>query len=112
MKALNVFKLNIFNILCFMYKCKQNLNPPVLCNIFTHRTKTKYALGNENSIQEPQCRTNFSSYFISYRGPYLSNKIAISKNLTFSYSDFLQAFKCELKRFFLSIELNHLGILE
>ena len=23
MKALNVFQLNIFNILCFMYKCKQ-----------------------------------------------------------------------------------------
>ena len=40
MKALNVFKLNIFNILCFMYKCKQNLNLPVFRNIFTHRTKT------------------------------------------------------------------------
>ena len=24
MKALNVLLLNIFNILCFMYKCKQN----------------------------------------------------------------------------------------
>ena len=49
-KALNVFKLNIFNILCFMYKCKQNLNPPVFHNVFTHRTKTKYALRNEYSI--------------------------------------------------------------
>ena len=55
MKALNVFQLNIFNILCFMYKCKQNLNPPVFRNIFTHRTKTKYALRNENSIQKPLC---------------------------------------------------------
>ena len=27
MKVLNVFKLNIFNILCSMYKCKQNLKP-------------------------------------------------------------------------------------
>ena len=33
-----------------MYKCKQNLNPSVFRNIFTHRTKTKYALRNENSI--------------------------------------------------------------
>ena len=41
MKGLNVFKLNIFNILCFMYKRKQNLNPSVFRNIFTHRTKTK-----------------------------------------------------------------------
>ena len=71
MKALNVFQLNIFNILCFMYKCKQNLNPPVFRNFFTNRTKTKDALRNENSIQEPLCQTNFSQYCISYRGPYL-----------------------------------------
>ena len=85
------FKLNIFIILCFMYKCKQNLNPPVFLNIFTHRTKTKYAPRNEYSIQEPLCRTNFSQYCISYRGPYLWNKIVISKNITFSDSDSLQA---------------------
>ena len=62
MDVLNVFKLSTFNILCFMYKCKQNLNPPVFRNILTHRTKTKYALRNENSVQEPLCRTNFSQY--------------------------------------------------
>ena len=44
MKALNVFKLNIFNNLCFMYTCKQDLNPPVFCNIFTHRTKNKICI--------------------------------------------------------------------
>ena len=95
-----------------MYKCKQNLNPPVYRNIFTHRTKTKYALSTESSIQEPLWFNLFSQYCISYRGPYLGNKIVISKNLTFSDSDALEAFKCELKRFFLSVELNHLGILE
>ena len=55
MKAVNVFKLNILYILCFMYKFKQNLNPSVFRNIFTHRTKTKYALQNEHSVQEPLC---------------------------------------------------------
>ena len=89
-----------------MYKCKQNLNPPVFRNIFTHRTKTKYALRNEISIQEPLCRTNFSQYCISYLGPYLCNKIVIFKNLTFSDSDSLQAFKYERKRLLLSVELN------
>ena len=44
MKALNVFKLDIFNILCFTYKSKQNLNPPVFHNIFTLKTKNKSAL--------------------------------------------------------------------
>ena len=34
------------------------------------------------------------------------------KNLTFSDSDSLQAFKFELKRYLLSVGLNHLGILE
>ena len=54
-KALNVFKLNIFNILHFMYKYKQNLNSPVFRNIFTHKTNSKQALRNEYSIQEPLC---------------------------------------------------------
>ena len=113
MKVLNGFKLNIFVILCFMYKCKQNLNSSVFHNIFTRRTKTKYALlQNENSIQEPLCRTNFSQYCISYRGPNLWNKIAISKKITFSDSDSLQAFKRKLKRFLLSVELNELKILK
>ena len=35
MKALKVFQLNIFNALCFLDKCKLNLNPPVFRNIFT-----------------------------------------------------------------------------
>ena len=72
MKDLNIFKLNINikdNILCFMYKYKKNSNPPVFPNIFTHGTKTKYVLRNENYIQEPLCRTNFSHYCISYHGP-------------------------------------------
>ena len=112
MKALNVVKLNIFNVLSSMYKCKQNLNLPVFRNIFTHRTKRKYALWNEKPIQEPLCQTTFSQYCISYRGLYFWNKIEISKNLTFSDSDSLQAFKCEMKRFLLSVELNNLGISE
>ena len=53
-----------------------------------------------------------SQYSISYCGPYLWNKIEISKNLTFSDSDSLQAFRRELKRFLLLIELNNLEILK
>ena len=28
MKPLNTFQLNVYNILCFICKCKQNLDPP------------------------------------------------------------------------------------
>ena len=68
-----------------MYKCKQNLNPPVFRNIFIHRTKTKHALRNKNSIQEPLkffLPKNFGQYCISYRGLYLWNKLVTSKKLT------------------------------
>ena len=44
--------------------------------------------------------------------PTFGTKIVISKNLTFSDSDSLQAFKRELKRFLLSIQLNDLEILK
>ena len=71
-----------------MCKRKQNLNPPVFRNIFTHRTKTKYALRNEYSIQEPLCQTNFRQYCISYCGrSNILNKIVISNKLTFSDTD-------------------------
>ena len=112
MKPLNVFKLNIFNILYFMSKCKQNVNPPVFRNIFAHRAKTKYTPRNEKYIQESVCRTNFSQYRISHRGPSLWNKIIFSKKLTFSDRDSHQAFKRELKRLLLSVELNDLEILK
>ena len=74
----------------------QNSNPPVFRNIFTHRTKTKYALRNENSFQEPLCRTQ---YYNSHSGPNVWNKIVISKKLTFSDSDSLKAFIRRTKRF-------------
>ena len=74
MKASNVFPLNIFSILCLMYKCKQNISPPVFGNTFIHRRKTKYELRNENFIQEPLCGTNFRQYCISYVDPTFRTK--------------------------------------
>ena len=59
----------VVNILRLMHKCKYNLNSPVFCNVFTHRTRSKYTLWNETSIHEPLCQTNFSQYCISYVEP-------------------------------------------
>ena len=41
MNALNVFQLNVFSIFCVMYKCKQNLNPPLFRNIFYSQNKNQ-----------------------------------------------------------------------
>ena len=94
MKALNVFKLNIFNILCFMYKCKQNLNP-VFCSIFTHRTKTKYALRNKNYIQELYAEQILVSIAFDSMDRTLEQNSNFKK-FNFQCSDSLQPFKCEL----------------
>ena len=100
----------------FGTKTNSNIQNSVVMFTFSVLDWNQYFLPklvrNEYSIQEPLCRTNISQYCISYRGPYLWNKIEISKNLTFGDSDSLQALKCELKRFLLSVELNYLGILE
>ena len=93
--------LNIFNILCFMYKCKQKQNKNQICT-------PKWKFYSRSSMP----KEFFSQHCISYRGSYLWNKIVISKNLTFSDSDSRQAFKGELKRFLLSVELNDLEILK
>ena len=102
MKALNVFKLNIFNILCFMYKCKQYLNPP----------DRVFYWQNKNQVCAPEIL--FKNLYakqilvsIAYRGRNLWNKMVISNKLIFSDSDSPpQYFKRELKRFLLSIELS------
>ena len=80
-----------------MYKCEQNSNPPLVCNIFTCRTKPKFPHRNESSCHEPLCRTNFSQYCILYCGVNLWKEIVVSKKLTFSDSDSLQGFKREVK---------------
>ena len=109
MKALNVFKLNIFNILCFIYKCKQNLNPPVFRNILLTgqkpniRAEMKILLKN---LYVEQILVSIAFHFN------LWDKIVISKELTFNDNDSLQVFKRELKRFLLSVELNDLEILK
>ena len=53
-------RVKYFQYFVFYSYGKQNLNPPIFRNTFTHRAKPKYALRNENSIQEPLCQTNFS----------------------------------------------------
>ena len=90
-----------------MYKCKQNLTPPVFGNIFTNRKNTKCSIRNENSIQEPLCL----KYFIPWTQS-LEQNSNLKKKLSFSGSDSLQVSKRELELFVLLVELNNLEILK
>jgi len=103
MKALNVYELNVFNILCFMYKCRYNLSPYVFRDIYKLKPINKYTLRRNQSLLEPKCRTNFDQFSITYRGPYLWNKIVLG-NFQFSDEPSLPFFRSSLKKLIFSLE--------
>ena len=102
-KVLNVYELNIFNILCLMYKCKNEMCPPALRDLYNPRPRNKYILREKDALFEPFCRNSFSQFCITYRGPYLWNKIVLSKNVL-SHSSNYSLFKNKLREVILSLQ--------
>ena len=73
MNALNVYQINIFQVLKFMYKSKHNLNPRVFDNTFTeihHGYPTRFSRSN---FKQPKIITKTTSFAISSRGPKIWN---------------------------------------
>ena len=73
MNALNVYQINIFQILKFMYKSKHNLNPRVFDNTFTeihHGYPTRFSRSN---FKQPKMITKTTNFAIFSRGPKIWN---------------------------------------
>ena len=73
MNALNVYQINIFQVLKFIYKAKHNLNPRVFDNTFTeihHRYPTRFSRSN---FKQPKIITKATSFVISPRGSKIWN---------------------------------------
>ena len=69
MNALNVYQINIFQVLKFMYKSKHNLNPKVFDNTFPeihHGYPTWFSTSN---FKQLKIITKTTSFAISSRGP-------------------------------------------
>ena len=67
MNALNVYQINMLQILQFMYKAKHNLNPIVFDNAFTeihHRHPRRFSRSN---FKDPKKITKATSFAISSR---------------------------------------------
>ena len=93
-----------------MCKCKQNLSPPVFFVIFL-LTEQKPNMCSKMKILFKNLYAEQILVSIAFHTVDPTwNKIVISKNLTFSDSNSLRAYKREFKRFLLSIELNDLEI--
>ena len=71
--ALNIYQINNFQVLKFMYKAKHNLNPRVFDNTFTeihHRYPTRFSRSN---FKQPNIITKATSFVISSRGSKIWN---------------------------------------
>ena len=96
LKALNIYKLNIFQNLQFIFKTRNGINPEIFSDKFQnieHIYPTRYS---ENNYYIPKTNRNFLKFAISSRAPSLWNKIVPSymKDI-----DSLPLFKSKLKDF-------------
>jgi hypothetical protein len=104
MKALTVYELNVFNVLCFVFKAKQKLCPLIFNDLYTLKSNNKYTLRDEGSLFEPTIHTAFSKFCINYRAPHLWNNIVLKEfNLRNILS--LPLFKKEIKDFLTKIDI-------
>ena len=82
---LNIFKINIFQVLKFMFQVKNNTIPDSFQNKFQfieHQYPTRYS---ENSFIEPRIYLRFTKYAISSRRPRLWNKIVNERIRNFTF---------------------------
>ena len=71
MKALNIFQINLFRIIFFMFKCKKKIVPPFFHNLFKSIPENKYNIRSREKITEPFYRKKRTQFNIDYRGPHL-----------------------------------------
>ena len=75
MNASNIYQLNIFQILLFMHKVKNNQTPNVFINIFS-KLENKYDTRLcEHNFNKPLYKTKLAQYTITFRGPQLWNSL-------------------------------------
>ena len=83
LNALNVYQINLLEVLPFMHKIKTNLSPRIFLHQFqtiNHKYATRYS---RNNFKEPKSETNYAKYCIHARGPVIWNRFLneIEKNI-------------------------------
>ena len=99
MNALNVYQLNIFQTLNFMFKTKHQLVPLAFQNIFSTKIN-KYTLKSSN-LTIPFKKSKLTQFSISYRGPHLWNTV-LRKKTKLKNTINLNIFKRDLKQTIMS----------
>ena len=93
MNALNIYQLNIFQILLFMHNVKNNQTPNIFNNIFS-KLENKYNTRLcEHNFTKPLYKTKLAQYTITFRGPQLWNSLVPTDYKKYSF----QLFKSKIK---------------
>ena len=96
MKVLNIYEMNIYNILCLLFKCKLKTCPRIFYDLYAEKPPNKYLMRSKGLLTEPKCKTKFETFNISYRAPFLWNKIVSPHFETFNIDSF-NLFKIKVK---------------
>ena len=84
--ALNVYQINIFQVLKFMYKAKHDLNPRVFDNTFTeiyHRYPARFSRAN---FKQPKIITETTSFTITSLGQRFGTTTYINLKKDFNFA--------------------------
>ena len=103
MKALNIFQLNIFQNILFMFKYKLNNLPKLFMNDYFKQSINVYETRSAVDFSIPHRPTKRSQFCISYRGPSLFNQLA-SNNASLNTIKSFDSIKNKLKEIIIEIE--------
>ena len=95
---MDIYKLNVFQILCFTFKCKTSTAPEIFHNIYTLKDSGKYTT-RSNNLHKPVVKSNYEKFIITYRAPHLWNNLpnSILNNIDVSLSSFKDKIKTYIK---------------
>ena len=102
--ALNIYEINIFNILCLMFTCKNKACPKAFENLFILKPQNKYQKERSCTLLESFCKSKFSHLCINYRAPHLWNTVVLSQNTGLEQSTTLKFFKEKLKAYLFTLD--------
>ena len=104
MNILNVYEINILQVLCLVYKCLSGNAPRVFKNIFSIKSSGKYTTRSSSKfIEEPFSKRNYELFTFSFRGPRLWNKL-IANSADLNECETLSNFKNKVKKLLLNAE--------
>ena len=80
MNILDIYAANILQVLCLLYKCRENLAPEVFSSAYSLKPVGKYTMRSSSKeiLIEPFSKNNFEKFSFNFRGPRLWNLIVVN----------------------------------